>query len=106
MPSTSSEPLPPSVQASYMDVLRDLWVGAGFTNIETRTISVSRSYASFEEFWTIATAAAAIRPILDGMPQGDAEQVKSRVRARLPADAAGRIADQSTANAIKGCVPV
>ena len=98
-------PLPPSVQASRTDVLRDLWVGAGFIETETRTISVSRSYASFEEFWTITTAGSAIRPILDGMPQGDAEQLQSRVRARLPADAAGRITYQSTANAIKGCVP-
>ena len=43
--------LPPSVQASRMDVLLDLWAGAGFKNVESRVITVTRSFASFEEFW-------------------------------------------------------
>jgi hypothetical protein len=36
---------------------------------------------------------------------GDAELVKSRVRAKLPGDAAGRISYGARANAIKGRVP-
>jgi hypothetical protein len=39
------------------------------------------------------------------MPPGDVEVLKTRVRARLPADSAGRIAYQARANAIKGRVP-
>ena len=42
---------PPSVQASRMDMMHDLWAGAGFTKIESRAISVSRSFESFEAFW-------------------------------------------------------
>jgi SAM-dependent methyltransferase len=98
-------PLPPSVQASHMDVLRDLWAGAGFTTIESRKVTVSRSFASFDEFWTVTPTGASMRTIIDGMAPADVEQLKRRVRARLPADAAGRITYHATANAIKGCVP-
>lgn len=98
---------PPSVQASRMDVLHDLWARAGLTAIESRTITVSRSFASFEEFWTITPAGSAtMRAAIDKMAPADVERLKSRVRARLPADADGRITYQGIANAIKGRVPV
>ena len=97
--------LPPSVQASRTDVLYDLWAGAGFTEIESRAISVTRIFESFEEFWTISTNGTGMRPIIEAMAPADRNLLKSRVSIRLPADAAGRISYQGTANAIKGCVP-
>jgi SAM-dependent methyltransferase len=97
--------LPPSVQASRMDVLLDLWAGAGFKNVESRVITVTRSFASFEEFWTISTNGTGMRPIIEAMAPADTELLKSRVKVRLPADAEGRITYQGTANAIKGRVP-
>jgi hypothetical protein len=39
------------------------------------------------------------------MSPEDAELLKSRVRARLPADAAGRITYGARANAVKGRMP-
>jgi hypothetical protein len=39
------------------------------------------------------------------MASGDVDRLKERLRARLPADAAGRIAYGARANAIKGRVP-
>ena len=96
--------LPPSVQASRMDVLLDLWAGAGFKNVESRVITVTRSFASFEEFWTISTNGTGMRPIIEAMAPADTELLKSRVKVRLPADAEGRITYQGTANAIKGRV--
>jgi hypothetical protein len=39
------------------------------------------------------------------MKAGDAELLKTRVRARVPADAAGRITWGARANAVKGRVP-
>jgi len=38
------------------------------------------------------------------MSATDVEGLKSRVRERLPADAAGRVTGAAHANAIKGCV--
>lgn len=98
--------LPPSVQVSRMDILGDLWARAGLTEIESRTITVSRNYASFEDFWNIWTANPGLHAVIDKMTIAAAEQFKSGVRSRLPANAVGAVTCQATANAIKGRVPV
>jgi ubiquinone/menaquinone biosynthesis C-methylase UbiE len=99
-----SPPLPPSFEASKMDVLRELWKGAALEEIETREIVVSRTFAGFEDFWA-TNMLALIGERIAALPPADARQLKDRVRARLPADAAGRISYTSRANAIKGRVP-
>ena len=98
-------PLPPSVDASRIDMLGDLWARAGLTAIESRMITVSRSYASFEDFWTVWTRNPGLRAVIHKMTAVDAEQFKSGVRSRLPADAVGAVTCRGTANAIKGRVP-
>jgi ubiquinone/menaquinone biosynthesis C-methylase UbiE len=98
--------LPPSMEVSRMDLLGDLWARAGLTAIESRTITVSRSYANFEDFWTVWAANPTLRPVIDKMTDADAEQLKSGVRSRLSADAVGAITCEATANAIKGRVLV
>jgi SAM-dependent methyltransferase len=97
--------LPPNVEASRMDMLGELWAGAGLTAIESRTITVSHSYASFEDFWTVWTRNPGLRAVIHKMTAVDAEQFKSGVRSRLPADAVGAVTCRGTANAIKGRVP-
>lgn len=97
-------PLPPSFEASRIDALRDLWRDAALQDIETREITVSRTFADFDDFWT-ATSIGNIGTVIAAMPAGDVERLKVGVRARLPADAAGRITYTSRANAIKGRVP-
>jgi ubiquinone/menaquinone biosynthesis C-methylase UbiE len=94
---------PPSADASRMENLRALWTGAGATDIDTRVIRVNRTFASFDEFWSIAMTSS-IRTVIGKMAAADVEGLKSRVRERLPADAAGRITGAAHANAIKGRV--
>jgi len=96
--------LPPSVGASRMEALRDLWTGAGLDAIETREITVQRTFADFDDFWATSLLGASIRPMIAAMTSDDAELLKTRVRARLPADAAGRITYSARANAVKGRV--
>ena len=97
---------PPSVEASQMEAMRDLWTKAALTAVETRDITVRRTFANFEEFWTITLEGSpSIRPTLAAMAPADVELLKTRVRARLPGDAAGRITYGSRANAVKGHVP-
>jgi hypothetical protein len=85
--------------------MRDLWTGAGLEAIETREITVQRTFSNFEEFWQITTLGApSLRPTLAAMSSTDTELFKSRVRVRLPSDATGRITYESRANAIKGRV--
>lgn len=96
---------PPSVEASRIEAMRDLWRGAGLDAIETREITVQRTFADFEDFWTISLLGSSIRPTVAAMSPADIDLLKTRVRARLPADAAGRITYEARANAVKGRVP-
>jgi SAM-dependent methyltransferase len=97
---------PPSVEASRIEVMRDLWTKAGLDAVETRQITVQRTFSNFEEFWAITLSGSpSLRPTLAEMSPADIELFKTKVRARLPADAAGQITYESRANAVKGCVP-
>lgn len=97
--------LPPSPDASRMDTLRSLWTAAGLEAVETREITVQRTFADFDAFWTTCLLASSIRPMVAAMASGDVERLKTGVHERLPADAAGRITYSGRANAIKGRVP-
>ena len=44
-------PRPPRMEASRMEALRDLWTGAGLEAVETREITVHRTFADFDDFW-------------------------------------------------------
>jgi SAM-dependent methyltransferase len=99
-------PVPPSVDASRKDAMHALWTGAGLTDIEVREIAPRRTFANFDEFWAMSTGTGSIRPALAAMPPGDVASVKEKLRARLPADAEGRITYAARANAIKGRVPI
>jgi hypothetical protein len=88
-----------------MEMLRDLWTEAGLEAVETRAISVRRTFNDFEDFWNSSTITGSIRPALADMAASEVEQFKGRVRARLSADASGPVMHQACANAIKGRVP-
>lgn len=97
--------LPPHSDASRMEALRDLWTDAGLDAIETREITVQRTFADFDDFWTTTLLGSSVGPTVAAMAPGDVELLKTRVRTRLPADAAGRITCRARANAVKGRVP-
>jgi SAM-dependent methyltransferase len=97
--------LPPSAGASRIETLRELWTGAGLEAIETREITVKRNFVDFDEFWTLNVTSPNIGPIIAALAPGDADRLKAGVRARLPADEAGRIAYAGRANAVKGRAP-
>ena len=98
-------PSPPSIDASRMDALRGLWSGAGLEAVETREITVQRTFADFDDLWTTSLKGTSVGPTLAAMPAGDTERLKARMRARLPPDSTGRITYAARANAIKGRVP-
>jgi SAM-dependent methyltransferase len=97
-------PLPPSVGASQMDAMRDVWTGAGLEAVETREITVQRTFADFDDLWTTSKMGASVGPTIAAMASGDVELLKTRMRARLPADSTGRITYSARANAVKGRV--
>jgi hypothetical protein len=98
-------PRPPSFEASWIEALRELWSDAGLDAIETREIVVQRTFNDFDDFWTTTLLIPTLGPTFAMMPPKGAELLKTRVRARLPADAAGRITCEARANAVKGRIP-
>ncbi len=98
-------PTPPSPEASRLDALRELWRGAGLEAVETREIAVQRTFAGFDDFWATILGGPSVGPRLAAMAAGDIARLQGRMRARLPADGAGRIAYGARANAVKGRVP-
>ena len=96
--------LPPSASASRIEALRGLWMDAGLEGVETREITVQRTFPNFQDFWNITTGST-LKPTLAAMEPDAVEQLKARVRVRVPADAQGRITYDARANAVKGRVP-
>jgi SAM-dependent methyltransferase len=97
--------MPPSADASRIDVLRGLWRAAGLTAVETREITVQRQFADFEDFWASTTGMGNQKATLAQMTPADVEAMKARLRAALPADASGRVTHTARANAIRGIMP-
>jgi len=100
-----ARPLPPSANASRMEVMRALWTNAGLESVETREIAVRRTFANFEECWRSCESFPTAGPAIAKMAPADIEKLKARLAERLPADAYGRVTYQARANAIKGRVP-
>ena len=96
---------PPSLEASRIEVLRELWTRAGLSEVETREITVHRTFPDFEDFWTTSLLAPSMRSVIAATAPNDIELLKARVRASLPADATGHITYSARANAVKGRVP-
>jgi hypothetical protein len=98
-------PRPPRSDVSDAESLRRLWMNAGLDAVDVREIPVQRTFADLEDFWTTSMMAATVSQTIAAMAPGDAELLKTRMRARLPADSAGRITHGARANAIRGRVP-
>ena len=100
--------LPPVSSPGHgrLEALQAFWQGAGLQSIETREIRIPVSFASFDDFWT--SNAVPIGPqgqAFKQMSTATLEQLRSRLRERLPIDSQGRIAYEAFANAVKGRVP-
>jgi SAM-dependent methyltransferase len=97
-------PVPPSPEASRIDALRDLWAGAGLDSVDTMEIAVRRAFADFDDYWAAVLGGPSVGAQLAAMASEDVARLKERMRARLPADAAGRVTYGARANAVKGRV--
>lgn len=95
-------PMPPSFRISQKEALQKLWTGAGLDAVQTAAIAVQRTFTDFDDFWAANVLGASVRSTIAKMTPTDIERLKTRVRARLPADAAGRITCSARANAVMG----
>jgi ubiquinone/menaquinone biosynthesis C-methylase UbiE len=100
-----STPMPPSPDASRLEVMRDLWAAAGLTDIATRTITVTRTYADFEDLWSTLQGGPSAGQVIAAMSAEERSRFRELLRARLETDDNGAITQSAQANAIKGTVP-
>lgn len=98
-------PIPPNPDASQLDSLRNLWIGAGLDNVETRAITVQRTFVDFDDYWTTILGGSSVGPQLAAMATDDLYRLKTVMRAKLPAESSGLISYSARANAVKGLVP-
>jgi ubiquinone/menaquinone biosynthesis C-methylase UbiE len=96
---------PPSPGASRIEALQALWLEAGLQEVETRVITVSRTFEGFQDYWETILLGPSIQPTLAQLSPDQLAQMQALLRERLPADAQGRITCSATANAVKGRVP-
>ena len=99
-------PLPPRSDVTGLEALRQLWRGAALDEIEAREIRVQRTFADFEDYWTVSTLAATVSQMIAAMDPSDLELLKTRVHARLIADAAAPVTCSARVNAIRGTRPL
>ncbi|HVY17815.1 MAG TPA: methyltransferase domain-containing protein [Rhodopila sp.] len=98
-------PRPPNAAVAQEDALRAVWSGAGLEKVATRTITVRRSFADFDDYWTACTNSGALKPTLAALPPDTLAGVKDAVRARLAPEADGRVTHTAWAAAVTGRVP-
>lgn len=97
--------MPPSPDAARIDVLQQLWRGAGLEAVETRAIEVERTFDDFEDWWTTVRTGPSVSAKLAAMAPDALATLKERMRARHPADGSGRVTYGARANAVRGRVP-
>jgi ubiquinone/menaquinone biosynthesis C-methylase UbiE len=97
-------PQAPSMSASHIDVMRKLWIDAGFKDIQVQQFTVDRIYPSFDEYWKIVLGGPSVGGKLRALDPEKTVQLQARMRARLAVDASGGIASNARANAVKGVV--
>jgi SAM-dependent methyltransferase len=98
-------PVPPSPGASRIEVMRNLWTGAGLESVETREITVQRTFIDFDDYWATVLGGPSVGSQLAAMGSENFALLKARMRVRLPAGGAGRLTYSARANAVKGHVP-
>lgn len=113
------EPLRDALQALNVEVprrvdpakfhpknLQRLFISAGLSQIEHRTIEIVVSYKDFNEYWTAQTGLpnTVVQAVLK-LGERDVERLKDYLRASLLIGKSRRIAYTARANAIRGRVP-
>ena len=77
-------PLPPSVGASRIEALQALWTNAGLDAVETREITVSRTFADFDDLWATGLLGGSIGPTVAAMAPGGLKRRCTRACRRMP----------------------
>jgi SAM-dependent methyltransferase len=94
----------PRPEASRLDVMQSLWSNAGLDDVETHALTVHRTFADFDDYWTTIQGGPSFGPTLAALSPANREQLKARLRDQLPLEADGGMTLSARANAVKGRV--
>lgn len=97
-------PVPPSADASRIDILQDLWIKANLLEVETMEISVQRTFVDFEDYWMTILGAPSVGHKLKAMEPEEIGLLRGRLSTRLQKDGQVPITYSARANAVKGLV--
>jgi SAM-dependent methyltransferase len=97
-------PHPPNEDASRLEVMRELWSGAGLTAIDTRVITVQRTFVDFADYWETVLGSPSAGKSIAAMPPDAVASVRARLESALPPGVNGSITCSASANAVKGWV--
>lgn len=98
-------PMPPSPQASNLEVLTELWTQGGLSEVEATTFTVTRTFDSFDDYWETIQGGPSVKAQMAAMNPEALSQLQTTMRDLLQPDpATGRIVCSARANAIKGKV--
>ena len=95
-------PLPPSPEAARIAALRELWTNAGLKDVETREITVERTFENLDDYWQTILGGPSVSKGLATMSPEQLVALKETMRKRLPIGDDGRISVKARANAVKG----
>lgn len=98
-------PKPPSPEASGTEAMQTLWMDAGLEDVQTRPITVQRTFADIDDYWTTVRGAPSVGGLIASMTSEQQALLKARLHARFSADASGHITLSARANAVIGRVP-
>jgi SAM-dependent methyltransferase len=97
----------PGTDDTSIEVLLALFTKGGLDAIATRSIEVTLTFASFEDYWRSQTPVFAPQGmVVAGLPAPDRLRLKEIVQAALPANSEGGITYSAGANAVKARCPV
>ena len=98
--------LPPNPAISRREAMQELWEQSGLKSVDTRVIRIPVVYSNFDDFWDSNTVPVGPQgKLIESMSTSVREQLRTRLRERLPIAPDGRIVYESFANAVKGRVP-
>ncbi|MCA3555474.1 methyltransferase domain-containing protein [Aestuariivirga sp.] len=96
---------PPSADASRLQAMHALWQGAGLANVESRVITVERTFPDFDRFWAIALTGPRMSAQAAQLSPEILATLRAGLKTLLGAEDAKPVTLKATANAVKGLVP-
>ncbi len=95
---------PPSWDASRREKLLELWNGSGLRDVDSREITVERSFPDFETLWAITLTGPRVATLAATLAPEVKAAIREELRQRLGAEEGRPVTLKARANAVKGRV--